>query len=100
MLEPTMTIAGKPAVGKETFPVVNPANGEVIGNAPECTADLLDVAVTSAHTARESWQADPSARSSVLLDLAAKIENNLEELAATYHRRAGQATARSQERAQ
>ena len=45
MLEPTMTIAGKAEAGQETFPVLNPANGQVIGNAPECTADLLDAAV-------------------------------------------------------
>jgi acyl-CoA reductase-like NAD-dependent aldehyde dehydrogenase len=81
MLEPAMTIAGKPEVCKETFPVLNPANGQVIGSAPECTADLLDAAVASAHEAWESWRADPAARSSVLLDIAAKLESNLEELA-------------------
>ncbi len=81
MLEPAMTIAGKSEVSRETFPVLNPANGQVIGNAPECTADLLDAAVTSAHEARESWVADPAARSSVLLDIAAKLESNLDELA-------------------
>ncbi len=78
----TMTIAGKPEVCKETFPVLNPANGEVIGYAPECTADLLDAAVASAHEARESWQADPAARSSVLIDIAARLEDNLEDFAA------------------
>ena len=81
MLEPTMTIAGKAEAGQETFPVLNPANGQVIGNAPECTADLLDAAVASAHEARESWIADPAARSSALLDIADKLESNLEELA-------------------
>jgi acyl-CoA reductase-like NAD-dependent aldehyde dehydrogenase len=81
MLEPTMTIAGKAEAGQETFPVLNPANGQVIGNAPECTADLLDAAVASAHEARESWIADPAARSAVLLDIAEKLESNLEELA-------------------
>jgi len=80
MLEPTMTIAGHSEACKETFPVLNPANGKVIGNAPECTADLLDLAVTSAREASESWLADPAARSSVLLDIAAILESNLEEL--------------------
>lgn len=82
MLDLTMTIAGKPEVCKETFPVLNPANGQVIGHAPECTSDLLDAAVTNAHEAREPWLADPSARSSVLLDMAARLESNLEEFAA------------------
>jgi acyl-CoA reductase-like NAD-dependent aldehyde dehydrogenase len=76
-----MTIAGRPAVSPETFPVLNPANGQVIGNAPECTADLLDAAVTSAYEAREFWRADPAVRSSVLLDMAAQLESSLDELA-------------------
>jgi acyl-CoA reductase-like NAD-dependent aldehyde dehydrogenase len=82
VLEPTMTIAGKAEAGRETFPVLNPANGQVIGNAPECSADLLDAAVASAHEARQSWIADPAARSSALLEIADKLESNLEELAA------------------
>jgi acyl-CoA reductase-like NAD-dependent aldehyde dehydrogenase len=82
MLDFTMTIAGKPEACKETFPVLNPANGQVLGYAPECTADLLDTAVASAHEAREAWRADPLARSSVLLDMAARLESNLDELAA------------------
>jgi acyl-CoA reductase-like NAD-dependent aldehyde dehydrogenase len=81
MLDPTMTIAGKPEVCKETFPVLNPANGQVIGHAPECTAELLETATASAHEAVESWRADPAARSSVLLDMAAVLERNLEQFA-------------------
>ncbi len=82
MLDLTMTVAGKPEVCEATFPVLNPANGQVIGHAPECTADLLNVAVVSAQEARERWAADPAARSSVLLDIAARLEGNLDELAA------------------
>ena len=82
MLDLTMTVAGKPEVCEATFPVLNPANGQVIGHAPECTADLLNVAVVSAQEARERWAADPAARSSVLLDITARLEGNLDELAA------------------
>ena len=78
----TMTISGKPEASKETFPVLNPANGQVIAHAPECTPELLDAAVTSANEAREPWLADPAARSSALLEIAARVEGNLEELAA------------------
>jgi acyl-CoA reductase-like NAD-dependent aldehyde dehydrogenase len=81
MLDPTMTIAGKPEVCRESFPVLNPANGQVIGHAPECSADLLDAAVVSAHQAAESWRADPEARSSALLSIVARLEPSLEELA-------------------
>jgi acyl-CoA reductase-like NAD-dependent aldehyde dehydrogenase len=81
MLESAMTIAGKPEVSWETFPVLNPASGQVIGNAPECTPELLDAAVASAHAARESWAADAAARSSALLDIATRLESNIGELA-------------------
>jgi acyl-CoA reductase-like NAD-dependent aldehyde dehydrogenase len=78
----TMTISGKPEASKETFPVLNPANGQLIAHAPECTPELLDAAVTSADEAREPWLADPAARSSALLEIAARVEGNLDELAA------------------
>jgi acyl-CoA reductase-like NAD-dependent aldehyde dehydrogenase len=82
MLDLSMTIAGKSEASKETFPVLNPANGQLIADVPECTQELLDAAVTSANEAREPWLADPAARSSALLDIAARVEGNLEELAA------------------
>ncbi len=78
----TMTISGKPKASKETFPVLNPANGQLIAHAPECTPELLDAAVTSANEAREPWLADSAARSSALLEIAARVEGNLEKLAA------------------
>jgi acyl-CoA reductase-like NAD-dependent aldehyde dehydrogenase len=81
MIDLSMTIAGKSQTSGETFPVLNPANGQIIANAPECSPELLDAAVTSAHEARESWLADPPARSAVLMDIAATVETNLEELA-------------------
>jgi acyl-CoA reductase-like NAD-dependent aldehyde dehydrogenase len=82
MFDLTMTIAGRPEASKETFPVFNPANGQVVALVPECTPELLDAAVTSAHEAREPWLADPAARSSVLMNIAARVEANLDELAA------------------
>src|SRR5580658_7916806 len=82
MSDLTMTIAGQAQTSKETFPVLNPANAQVIAEAPECTPELLDAAVTSAHEAHESWLADPAARSSVLMDISATAESNLDELAA------------------
>ncbi len=82
MLDLTMTISGKPEVSSKTFPVLNPANGQVISRVPECTSEQLGAAIKSAHEAREAWRADPAARSSALLDIATTIESNLEELAA------------------
>jgi acyl-CoA reductase-like NAD-dependent aldehyde dehydrogenase len=80
----TMIIAGKSETSKETFPVLNPANGQLIAQAPEWPPELLDAAVTSANEGREPWLVDPATRSSALLEIAARVEGNLEELAA-YH---------------
>jgi acyl-CoA reductase-like NAD-dependent aldehyde dehydrogenase len=82
MLDLTMTISGKPEGSDKTFPVLNPANGQVISHAPECTPELLDAAIRGAHEAREAWRADPAARSATLLDIATTIERHLGELAA------------------
>ncbi len=82
MVNVAMTIAGKLETSEETFPVFNPANSQVIAKAPECTAELLDAAIASAHEARTSWLADPAARASVLTDIAGRLEANLEELSA------------------
>jgi acyl-CoA reductase-like NAD-dependent aldehyde dehydrogenase len=82
MLNFSMTIAGKSHTSRETFPVLNPANNEMIAQAPECTPELLDMAVTSAHEARGAWLADPAARSLVLTNIATRVETNLEELSA------------------
>jgi acyl-CoA reductase-like NAD-dependent aldehyde dehydrogenase len=82
MVNLAMTITGKQETSRETFPVFNPASGQMIAQAPECTPELLGAAVVSAHQARESWLADPAARASVLKDIAGHVEANLEELAA------------------
>src|ERR1700722_8444178 len=78
----TMTIASKSETSKETFPVLNPATGQLIARAPECPPELLDAAVASANEGRAPWLAAPALRSSALLDIATKVEGNLEELAA------------------
>ena len=80
MAKPAMTIAGKQEMSAETFPVLNPATGQIAAQVPECSSELLDAAVTSAHEARNSWLADPAARVSVLNDIAARVEANLKEL--------------------
>src|SRR6201995_1774356 len=82
MIDLTMTIAGRSYASNETFPVFNPVTGEVIAGAQECPTELFDTAITSADQTRESWQADLSVRSAALMDIAAIVEKNLEELAA------------------
>lgn len=44
----TMTIGGQAVSGATSFEVLNPATGQVIGSAPDCTPEQLDAAVAAA----------------------------------------------------
>jgi acyl-CoA reductase-like NAD-dependent aldehyde dehydrogenase len=48
MTDFTMTIDGQPVAAEQTFGVVNPATGEVFAEAPECSQDQLEAAMSSA----------------------------------------------------
>lgn len=77
----TMTINGVAAHGAQSFPVLNPANEEVIAQAPDCSAEQLDAAVAAARAAFPGWAATPIAeRKQKLLAIAGVIAANLEPL--------------------
>ena len=61
-----MTIGGTPASTSATFGVINPANGEVFEQAPECTREQLDGAMEAAHKAYRDWRSDEAARRQAL----------------------------------
>jgi betaine-aldehyde dehydrogenase len=70
-----------PAEGK-TDDVLNPANGQVIAQAPASGQEDVDRAVKAARTAFATWSTTtPVDRSTVLLRLADVIEENGDELA-------------------
>jgi betaine-aldehyde dehydrogenase len=74
--------AFRPSLDGATEPVLNPANGEQIAQAPLSGAADIDVAVTAARRAFEGWsQTTPAERASALLGLAGAIEDHGEELA-------------------
>ena len=65
-----------------TEPILNPASGEEIAQAPLSKAPDVDAAVAAARRAFESWsQTTPAARAEALLALAAAVEEHAEELA-------------------
>jgi betaine-aldehyde dehydrogenase len=69
-----------PAEG-QTEPVLNPANGEVIAQAPLSTAADVDRAVSAARRAFDEWSvATPGERALALLKLADAIEEHADEL--------------------
>ena len=70
-----------PAEG-ETEPILNPATGETIAQAPLSSAADVDQAVGAARTAFEEWSATtPGERAAALLKLADAIEEHAEEIA-------------------
>jgi len=74
--------AFRPAVDGDTEPVLNPATGEEIAQAPVSGAADVDIAVAAARRAFESWsQTTPAARAEALLAIAGAIEEHGEELA-------------------
>jgi betaine-aldehyde dehydrogenase len=74
--------AFRPPLDGATEPVLNPANGDQIAQAPLSGAADIDVAVTAARRAFEGWsQTTPAERASALLGLAGAIEDHGEELA-------------------
>jgi acyl-CoA reductase-like NAD-dependent aldehyde dehydrogenase len=77
----TMTIDGEKVSGTREFEVLNPANEEIFGTAPECSEDELDSAVSAAERAFDSWRQDLRLRRSVLHKCAERIRANVEELA-------------------
>jgi betaine-aldehyde dehydrogenase len=74
--------AFRPALDGSSEPVLNPATGEEIAQAPLSSAADIDLAVAAARRAFESWsQTTPAARAEALLAIAGAIEEHGEELA-------------------
>ncbi len=70
-----------PAEG-DTEPVLNPATGEELAQAPVSSAEDVDRAVGAARRAFEQWsQTTPAQRAEALLALADAIDENADEIA-------------------
>ncbi len=73
-----------------TYPVTNPATGEVIGECPLSTTSELDDAVRSAETAFQTWRRVPvQDRIQYLFQLKTLMDEHAEELAAIVTRENG-----------
>ena len=81
MRECTMTIGGSAAPTRSSYLVENPATGEILAEAPECSRQQLDEAMSTAADAFTSWSKDAGQRRRALEGLTAVIEANAEELA-------------------
>ncbi len=82
MLDMGMTIGGRQVAGQESFAVLNPATGAVVGTVANATADDLDQAVAAAKAAYPAWSALPDAdRKAAVGALASALEARATELA-------------------
>ncbi|HLK45932.1 MAG TPA: aldehyde dehydrogenase family protein, partial [Acidimicrobiales bacterium] len=70
MTDYTMTIGGEAAIESGTFGVVNPATGDVLAEAPECTDKQLDAAFEAAAKAQRDWRGDEAMRRETLRRMA------------------------------
>lgn len=94
MLDMGMTIGGLQVAGQESFAVMNPATGEVIGSVANASLDELDRAVSAAKAAYPAWSALPYAeRQKALNALADAIEARAGELAELLTRENGKPLA-------
>jgi acyl-CoA reductase-like NAD-dependent aldehyde dehydrogenase len=76
-----MTIGGRAVAAAGSFSVRNPATGDHLALAPECTREQLDLAMLAGQQAQPAWQADAPARRRGLSALADAIEADLAQLA-------------------
>lgn len=82
MYEFNLTINGAPHLTAERFNVINPVNGQIVGTAPKATQDDLDLAVSAAKAAFESWSCRSDAEWRAATEaVAKKIAEHAEELA-------------------
>ena len=91
----SMTIAGREAVGDQTFDVINPATGDVFDRAPACSEAQLDAAMDAAATAFPNWRLDEFRRREALKTCATAIQANIDELADILTREQGKPLARA-----
>jgi acyl-CoA reductase-like NAD-dependent aldehyde dehydrogenase len=77
-----MLIDGRLTEGTRTFASVNPATGDVVGYAPDATAQDAEAAVAAARRAFDttSWATDTARRIRCLEQLYQALRDNLEEL--------------------
>jgi acyl-CoA reductase-like NAD-dependent aldehyde dehydrogenase len=89
MSEYEMTIGGRAIAAAGSFIVRNPATGDQLALAPECTREQLDLAMRAGQQAQPGWQADAPARRRGLSALADAIEADLAQLALVITREQG-----------
>jgi aldehyde dehydrogenase (NAD+) len=82
------------ALSGKTFASFNPANGDLIGEAPSCAPEDVERAVSAAVEAQRRWRRIPAPkRGEILFRVARKLEEDKERLAQLLTREMGKVIA-------
>ena len=82
LLEPRAFLAGKWVGGRKTFPVINPATGELVAEVADLGVAEVRAAIDAAFAAQKSWAARAAKdRCAILLRWQAMMLENTEDLA-------------------
>jgi succinate-semialdehyde dehydrogenase/glutarate-semialdehyde dehydrogenase len=82
LLERRAYLAGKWVGGRRTFPVINPATGELVGEVADLGVAEVRAAIDAAYEAQKSWAARTAKeRCEILLRWQAMMLENAEDLA-------------------
>jgi len=93
---PAMTIGGRAVPGARSFDVLDPATGQVVGQAPDASDEQLDAAVQAARAALPDWAARPwRERQGLLVEVAKVYMAHQEELAQLLTREQGKPLVRA-----
>jgi acyl-CoA reductase-like NAD-dependent aldehyde dehydrogenase len=88
----TLTIAGRAVGAAGTVRVLNPADETIVGECPDGTPALVDLAVSSAREALPAWSAVADAeRAAKLMQIADLIEKHHQELSVLVTKEQGKA---------
>ncbi|HIG41669.1 MAG TPA: CoA-acylating methylmalonate-semialdehyde dehydrogenase [Gammaproteobacteria bacterium] len=83
--------------GSETIPVTNPANQEVLVDAPYCTMEEIDEAVAAARTAFETWRLVPAPeRARFMMKYQMLLKEKQDEIAEVLSQETGKTFADAQ----
>lgn len=95
IVPPLLLIDGvrRAAVDGRRYPVLNPATGEVIAEAPDAGPADLDAALAAADRAKAAWAADPDARVAALRALHAELTEHADAMRALLIAEAGVPTS-------
>ena len=82
MSDYALIIDGNNVATENSFPVINPANEEIVAKCPVATRDQLNDAVKAASRAFKSWSTVPDEeRAAVCGKISAAINDHADELA-------------------